>query len=82
MKFVKYFIIISTGILNLSVLSLYAVNNNVKGQTIQDVNVGQTIHAHQAAAGNEDHEKNIVSTLNFLSRFPDIIEPNAAGRDS
>jgi hypothetical protein len=82
MKFVKYFIIISTGILNLSVLSLYAVNNNVKGQTIQDVNVGQTIHAQQDAAGIEDHIKNVVSTLNFLSRFPDIIELNAAGRDS
>ena len=79
MKLEKYFIIISIGILILFVLSLYAVYNNVKEQTIQDVNVGRTIHAQQAAVEIEDHIKNVVSTLNFLSRFHDIIELNAAG---
>jgi hypothetical protein len=54
--------------------------NNVKEQTIQDVNVGRTIHAQQAAVEIEDHIKNVVNTLNFLSRFPDIIELNAAGK--
>ncbi len=80
MKFGKYLIIISICILLLFVVTLYAVYTNIKEQMIQDMNIRQTIHAQQAVAGIEDYMKSTINTLNFLSRFPEIIELNAAGR--
>jgi two-component system, cell cycle sensor histidine kinase and response regulator CckA len=80
MKFGKYFIATSLGVFLLFVAALYAVYTNVKEQMIQDINIRQTIHAQQAAAGIENYMKNTINTLNFLSRSPDIIDLNAAGR--
>ncbi|MGD0036968.1 MAG: PAS domain S-box protein [Bacteroidota bacterium] len=80
MKFGKYLIIISIGVLLLFVVTLYAVYTNIKEQMIQDMNIRQTILAQQAVAGIEDYMKSTIKKLNFLSRFPEIIELNAAGR--
>jgi PAS domain S-box-containing protein len=82
MKFGKYIIIISVGILLLFVVTLYAVYTNIKEQMIQDMNIRQTIHAQQAVAGIEDYMKSTINTLNFLSHLPEIIELNAAGRQA
>ncbi len=80
MKFEKYFILIFLGVLILFAVALYTIYSGVKEQTIQDLNIGQTIHAQQAAAGIRDYMTNVISTLNFLSRFPEIIELNAQGK--
>jgi PAS domain S-box-containing protein len=80
MKYKRYFFIISIGVIILFVLSLYAIYSNVKERTIRDMNLSQKIHAQQAAAGIEDYMNDIISTLNFLSRFPGIIDLNAEGK--
>ena len=80
MNFRKYFIFISIAILVLFIGALYAVYSDVKEKTIQDINISQTINAQQAASGIEDYVKNVTSTLNFLSRFPEIIVLNDAGK--
>jgi PAS domain S-box-containing protein len=80
MKFGKYFLLIFLGVLILFAAALYTIYSDVKDQTIHDMNLNQTIHAQQAAAGIRDYMSNIISTLNFLSRFPEVIESNALGK--
>jgi PAS domain S-box-containing protein len=80
MKFGKYFILIFIGVLILFAVALYAIYANVKEQTIRDLNINQTIHAQQAVAGIRDYMDNVIGTLNILSRFPDIIETSALGK--
>jgi PAS domain S-box-containing protein len=80
MKYGKYFVLIFLGVLILFAAALYTIYADVKEQTIQDLNFSQTIHARQAAAGIRDYMNTVISTLNFLSRFPEIIEPNALGK--
>lgn len=80
MKFEKYFILISVGVLALFIASLYALYSNVKENTIQDLNTSQEIYARQAARGIEDCVNNAIGTLVFLARLPDIVDANAEGR--
>ncbi|MCX6120156.1 MAG: ATP-binding protein [Ignavibacteriales bacterium] len=80
MKFGKYFILITLSVLILFAVSLYAIYSDVKQQTIQDLNFAQKIHAQQAATGIKDYITNVIGTLNFLSRFPEIIESNDLGK--
>jgi PAS domain S-box-containing protein len=80
MRFEKYFIIVSFIVLILFLIVQYTIYNNIKEQTIQNINISQLTHARQAASGIEDYVKNVINNLNFLSRFPTIIDMNAEGR--
>jgi PAS domain S-box-containing protein len=81
MRFEKYFIIVSFFILILFLAVQYTIYNNVKEQTIQNINLSQLNQASQAATGIEDYINNFINTLNFLSHFPEIINLNDHGRE-
>ncbi len=80
LKFGNYFIFVFLGVLILFTVVLYTIYSDVKGQTIQDMSVGQKIHAQQAITGIKDYMTNVISMLNFLSNSPEIIEMNAPGK--
>jgi PAS domain S-box-containing protein len=80
MKFEKYFIIVSFAVLILFISVQYTIYNNVKDQTIRNINLSQLNQARQAASGIEAYINYVVSTLNFLSHFPEIINLNERGR--
>jgi PAS domain S-box-containing protein len=80
MKFEKYFIIVSFVVLIIFLLVQYTIYNNVKEQTIRNVSISQMNQARQAASGIGDYMNNVINTLNFLSRFPGIIDLNNEGR--
>ena len=80
MKYKKYFILIFLSVLILFSVVLYTIYSNVKQKTIQDMNTGQKILAQQAAAGIKNYMANVISTLNFFSHFPEIIELNTQGK--
>jgi PAS domain S-box-containing protein len=81
MRFGKYLITVSFIVLFLFLLVQYTIYNNVKKQTIQNINISQLNHARQATTGIQDYMNNVINTLNFLSRFPEIINLNARGRE-
>jgi hypothetical protein len=80
MKFEKYFIFIFLGVSILFAVALYTIYSEFKEQTIQELNISQKIHTRQAVAGMRDYIDNVVSTLNFLSRFQEIIQSNVLGK--
>ncbi len=68
------------GVLILFAVALYTIYSDVKERMIQDMNSNQTIHAQQAAEGIKDYMTDVISKLNLLSLFPEIIESNALGK--
>ena len=70
MKFEKYFIIVSFAVLILFISVQYTIYNNVKDQTIRNINLSQLNQARQAASGIEAYINYVVSTLNFPFSFP------------
>jgi PAS domain S-box-containing protein len=80
MRLNKYLLAISLGVPLLFLLALSAIYNNVKEQAIQQLNLGQSIHARQASEGIEDYMRNIVKTLTVLSRDPEIVAMSDKGK--
>ena len=79
MRFEKYFVIASIGILLLFLLVEYTIYDSVEVQAINNNNVNQMIYAKQAATGIQDYINNAIHTLKFLSNFSQIIDLNKEG---
>lgn len=80
MKFEKYLIVISLVVFLLFFILQFAIYENVKKQTMQNVFSEQLIYAEQAASGIQNYVNSDKNVLNFLSRFPDIINLNGRGK--
>jgi len=80
MRFEKYFIIVSSGVIILFLLVQFTIYNNAKEQAIRNIDISQLNNARQAASGIQDYMNNVISNLNFLSSFPEIISLNDKGR--
>ena len=81
MRFEKYLIFISLAVLILFFVVEYTLYENLKNQTINNLNDQQMIYARQAAAGIEDHFNHMIYTLNFLAHYSDVINLNDSGRE-
>ncbi len=79
MRFEKYFVIVSLGILILFFFAEYAVYNNAEKQAISNNNTEQMVCAKQAASGIHDFMDNVINTLDFMSQFPGIVKLNSNG---
>ncbi len=79
MRFEKYFIIVSLTIFLLFLIVEYAIYDSVEEQSINSNNTTQMVYAKQAAAGIQNYMDNAINTLNFLSKFPQIIDLNQNG---
>lgn len=82
MRFEKYLILISLAVLVLFFVVQYTLYENLKVQTINDINNQQVIYARQAASGIEDYFNHTIHTLNFLAHHSDIINLNGSGRET
>ncbi len=80
MRFEKYLIIVSIVILIMLIIVQYTIYNSVKERTIQNINSGEMIYARQAASGIHDYINDVINTLKFFSRFPEIVSLNTAGK--
>ncbi|HVN49008.1 MAG TPA: cache domain-containing protein [Bacteroidota bacterium] len=80
MKFEKYFILIFFAVLIVFGVVLYTIYAEIKDHLIQEVNADQMILAQQAASGINDYFGNVVNTINFIARFPDVVNLNEHGQ--
>ena len=80
MKFGKAIIAVFIGVLIFFIAALFAVYNDVRERTIDDLNMNQMVHARQAARGIQDHIANIISTMDFFVHLTEIIDMSDEGK--
>ncbi len=80
MRFGKAIIAVFIGVLIFFIAALFAVYNDVRERTIDDLNMNQMVHARQAARGIQDHIANIISTMEFFAHLPEIIDMSDEGK--
>jgi PAS domain S-box-containing protein len=70
-------LLLATLVLFIFLLSL--IYRDVKKQMIRELNAQQMVHAGQAVRGIKEHMHQLVTTLNTLARFPEIIDFDGEG---
>jgi two-component system, cell cycle sensor histidine kinase and response regulator CckA len=80
LRFGKAIIAVFIGVLIFFITALFAVYNDIKERTIDDLNKNQMVHALQAARGIQDHIGNIISTLEFFAHLTEVIDVNDEGK--
>jgi PAS domain S-box-containing protein len=70
---------ITITVIVLGIGALVSTYNEVKGKTIYDLNIRQSIHAQQAAKGIQNHFYYLISILKYLASEKPIIISNEEG---
>ncbi len=76
----KRYPIILVGLILISIVSLYAIYEEVRKQTIHELKTRQVMHARQAAKGIEDFFEYHMNILKILSRQNHVIDFDSQGK--
>ena len=80
MRYGKVIIAVFICILIFFVAALFALYNEIRERTVNDLNINQMVHARQAALGIRDHIGSILNTLEFFAQLEEIIVMRDEGK--